>query len=152
MDPTEEEFKRYKASSELRIKALEATNLANAQKAEKTDRESRVRSELLGKYQFANDKALETAVKIFGAQVQRTYDGALEVNSLPFETFIATELPTHHSYLLAPKDVATARPGKSPGSREWDLDRDLLPENYSKLTGQEKDELRQYIGAAVARG
>lgn len=144
------ELKNYRTASEARIKALETANLETAQKAEKSDRESRIRSEL-AKYQFANDKARETAFRIFSGDVQRTEDGSLVANELPFEKYIETELPANHSYLLAPKDTgsAGARGGKAPGGKKWDLDRDLKPENFSKLTTQEQAELRQAVAAAL---
>lgn len=144
------ELKNYRTESEKRIKALETTNLETAQKAEKTDRESKIRSEL-AKYTFANDKARDTAFRIFSGDVQRAEDGSLVANDLPFEKYIETELPANHSYLLAPKDVggANARSGKSPGGKKFDLDRDLKPENFAKLTTQEQAELRQTIANAL---
>jgi hypothetical protein len=144
------ELKTYKTASEARIKALETANLETAQKAEKTDRESKIRSEL-AKYQFANDKARETAFRIFSGDVTRAEDGSLVANELPFEKYIETELPANHSYLLAPKDTgsAGARGGKSPGGKKWDLERDLKPENFSKLTPTEQAELRQAVATAL---
>jgi len=143
------ELKNYKASSEARIKALETTNLETVQSAEKTDRESRVRSEL-AKYPFANDKARDTAFKLFTSEVKRAEDGSLVANDLPFEKFIETELPNSHAYLLAPKDLggANARTGKSAGGKKWDLTKDLIPENFAKLTQSEQAELRRFIETA----
>jgi hypothetical protein len=144
------ELKNYRVASEARIKALETANLETAQKAEKTDRESKVRSEL-GKYKYADDNARETAFRIFSGDVQRAEDGSLVANELPYDKYIETELASKHPYLLAPKDTgsAGARGGKSPGGKKWDLDRDLKPENFSKLTPQEQAELRQTIANAL---
>jgi hypothetical protein len=143
------ELKNYRTSSEARIKALETTNQETAKGAEKTDRESRIRSEL-AKYQFANDKARDTAFKLFTTEVTRAEDGSLVANELPFEKFIENELPSNHSYLLAPKDLggADARRGKTPGGKKWDLDRDLKPENFAKLTPQDQTDLRRFIETA----
>jgi hypothetical protein len=143
------ELKNYRTSSELRIKALETSNLETAKTAEKENRESRVRSEV-AKYLYANDKARETAFRLFNSEVTRSEDGSLVANGLPFEKFIETELPNSHAYLLAPKEVggASARTGNAPGGKKWDLTTVLIPENFNKLSPLEQAEVRQFIATS----
>jgi hypothetical protein len=145
------ELKNYRAASELRIKALETTNLETATRAEKTDRESRIRSEL-AKYPLVNDKARETAFRLFNSEVARSEDGSLVANGLPFEKFIETELPASHAYLLKPLDLGGggARPGNGTGgAKKFDLDRDLQPVNFQKFTPAEQAAIRQQVAESL---
>jgi hypothetical protein len=129
------ELKKEREQNAARIKALEDQSKADRDRAEQMALGGALR-DALSKYDFVGADAQADAVALFTPQVQKAEDGS----------YVAGDLP-----LLKPKDVsgAGARTGKAAGSKKWDLDTVLKPENFSKLTSAEQAEVRQQIASSL---
>jgi hypothetical protein len=144
------ELKKEREQNAARIKALEDQSKADRDRAEQMALGGALR-DALSKYDFVGADAQADAVALFTPQVQKAEDGSYVAGDLPLDKFIEQQLNGKKGYLLKPKDVsgAGARTGKAAGSKKWDLDTVLKPENFSKLTSAEQAEVRQQIASSL---